>query len=114
MKIKLKIQEEETNQIENFNMLIISLINEEMENAYQKIYNILLYGYNNFKNEIKDNKSFDKINAKFQSILDKFTDEKGKISPMYTYKRKKKDQFSLSKYISNNEKKNFINDYRYN
>ena len=105
LKIQFNIKEEETNQIENFNMLLISLINEEMGNSYQKIYNILSYGYNNLKNEIKNNQNFDKINEKFQSILHKFIDQKGKISPMYTYKRKKKDEFSLSKYISNNEKK---------
>ena len=105
IKIKFNIKDEENNQIENFNLLIISLINEKMENAYQKIYNILLNGYNNLKNDIKDNPNSEKINEKFQSILHKFIDQKGKINPTYTFKRKKKDQFSLSKYISDNESK---------
>ena len=104
LRIKIDYEKQETKQIEHFNELLISFIDDSLKICYQKIYKILLKGYNRFKNELKDNTNFEKLNEDFKLILNKFIDQKGNISPLNKFKRIKKDQFSLSKYISDNER----------
>ena len=104
MRIKIDYEKQETKQIDHFNELLISFIDDSLKICNQKIYKILLKGYNRFKNELKDNTNFEKLNEDFKLILNKFIDQKGNISPLNKFKRIKKDQFSLSKYISDNER----------
>ncbi len=47
-------------------------------------------GYNLFKNELKDNTNFEKLNKDFKLILNKFIDQKGNNSPLNKFKRIKK------------------------